>query len=193
MPHPALIETVRRSTADAVAAVWAEARAEAARCRDNAQHTVDAKRAELDSRLRAISKDTLRDALTEAERRARGVRTLARAAFAERLWTLAQGALHQLRDAAYPRHFRALAAELPDRVWTRVAVSPADESLAREVFAGSAVVVTDATITGGLIAQSDGLRVTNTLDRRLAAAWPDLQPTVWNDVIDQQTRPQPVA
>jgi hypothetical protein len=73
-----------------------------------------------------------------------------------------------------------------------VIVSPADGPLAREMFP-KAVIETDAAITGGLVAESDGLRVTNTLDRRLAAAWPDLQTTVWNDVVDHHSRPQSVA
>jgi hypothetical protein len=81
--HPALIDTVRRSTAQAIAAVWVEARAEAAQCRDSAQHAVDAKRAELDARLAAITKAALRRALAEAERRARAVRAAARSALAD--------------------------------------------------------------------------------------------------------------
>ena len=192
MPHPALIEAVRRRTTDTVAALWAEARAEAGRCRDEAERAVEAERAELGRRLRAISKGASRAALAEAERRARSLRTVAAAGLAGRLWTAAAGALPQLRDASYPARFRALAGELPKRAWMRVVVNPADGELAAESFPGS-VVATDATIAGGLVAESDGLRVTNTLGRRLAAAWPDLQPRMMNDVIDTQRRPRSAA
>ena len=61
MAHPALIEAVRRRTEETVAEVWAEARAEAERCRTEAQGDVDRKRAVpekigcvIESRVRAL-------------------------------------------------------------------------------------------------------------------------------------------
>ena len=55
MVHSALIDVVRQQAAATVAAVWAEARAEAARCRTEADRSIDHQRDEDASRLRAVT------------------------------------------------------------------------------------------------------------------------------------------
>jgi vacuolar-type H+-ATPase subunit E/Vma4 len=190
--HPALIEAVHRRTEETIAAVWAEARAEAERCGSEARRDVEGKRAALDLQLRAISTQTLRAALRAAERQARAIRAAARAALAERLLALARRLAGDLRNSGYPAHFRALAAELPARAWTRIIVNPADADMARELFTGCDIV-SDAAITAGLVAEGDGLRATNTFNNRLAAAWPDLQPAVMSHVIHHHQSPRATA
>ena len=192
MAHSALIDVVRQQAASAVAAVWAEARAEAARCRAEADRSIEHQRDESAARLRAVTAAATQSANADAARRARTIRSEAKAAIAERVQRLAVAALATFRDASYPERFRALAAELPDRHWTRVVVNSADAPLARTRFGGGAVAVDDGLI-GGVIAEDDCLRVNNTFERRLAAAWPELLPAVMTDVLDLHQRSQPAA
>ena len=192
MVHSALIDVVRQQAASAVAAVWAEARAEAARCRAEADRSIEHQRVEYAARLRAVTAAATQSANADAARRARTIRSGAKAAIAERLQRLAVAALARFRDASYPESFGALAAELPDRNWTRVVVNSADAPLARTRFGGRAVAVDDG-IIGGVIAEDDCLRVNNTFERRLAAAWPELLPAVMTDVLDLHQRSQPAA
>ena len=192
MAHAALIDVVRQQAAAAVAAVWAEARAAAARCRDEADRSIDRQRDEDASRLRAVAAAAAQAANADAARRARIIRSEAKAAVADRVHRLAVAALPKFRDASYPARFAALAAELPERNWTHVVVNGADAPLARTHFGGPAVAFDDGLI-GGVIAEDDGLRVNNTFERRLAAAWPELLPAVMNDVLDLHQRSQPAA
>lgn len=192
MVHSALIDVVRQQAAATVAAVWAEARAEAARCRTEADQSIDHQRDEDASRLRAVTAAAAQSANADATRRARIIRSEAKAAVADRVHRLAVAALAQFRDTSYPARFTALAGELPERPWTRVVVNGADAPLARTRFGGCAVAVDDGLI-GGVIAEDEGLRVDNTFERRLAAAWPELLPAVMNDVLDLHQRSQPAA
>ena len=191
MVHSALIDVVRQQAAASVAAIWTEVRAEAARVKAEADRVIAQQRGEHASRLRAVTAAATQSANAAAMRRARIIRSEAKAAVADRALALAVAALARFRDGAYPGRFNALAAELPERSWTRVVVNGADAPLARRRFS-SAVDVDDALI-GGLIAEDDGLRVNNTFERRLAAAWPELLPAVMNDVLDLHQRSQPAA
>jgi vacuolar-type H+-ATPase subunit E/Vma4 len=192
MAHAALIEAVQQKTATAVAAIWADARAEAARCRTAADQSIEQQREQHDARLQLVTAAARRTATADAVSRSRIIRSNTRVALADRCHAIALASLAKLRDAGYPDRFRALAAELPKREWQRVTVSPADVGLARLHFAGCDIA-TDAAISGGVIAEDAVLRVTNTFERRLAAGWPELLPGVMIDVLDARQRSQPAA
>jgi vacuolar-type H+-ATPase subunit E/Vma4 len=90
---------------------------------------------------------------------------------------LAGSELPQLRGTTPARLFEALARELPERDWQRVRVNPADVADAGRRFPGASIEGAPA-IAGGMELECDDgrIRVSNTLDTRLAIAWPDLLP-----------------
>jgi vacuolar-type H+-ATPase subunit E/Vma4 len=192
MAHRALIEAVQQKTTTAVAAIWADARAEAARCREAAEQSIERQREQHDAHLQLVTAMARRAATADAVSRSRIIRSNARVAVADRVHVLALAALAKLRDSGYANRFRALAAELPQRQWQRVTVNPADVALARLHFPGCDIA-TDAAISGGVVAEDAALRVTNTFERRLAACWPELLPGVMTDVLDARQRAQPAA
>jgi vacuolar-type H+-ATPase subunit E/Vma4 len=192
MAHAALIEAVQHKAAEAVAAIWEDARAEAARCRDEAERSIEQQREQHDSRLRAVTASARQAATAAAVSRSRVIRNTARTSVANRAQAIAIAALAGLRDAEYPGRFRALAAELPKREWQRVTVNPADVALARRQFPGCDVA-SDAAISGGVMAEDAALRITNTFERRLAASWLELLPGVMTDVLDARQRSKPAA
>jgi vacuolar-type H+-ATPase subunit E/Vma4 len=192
MAHAALIEAVQHKAAEAVAAIWEDARAEAARCRDEAERSIEQQREQHDCRLRAVTASARQAATAAAVSRSRVIRNTARTSVANRAQAIAIAALAGLRDAEYPGRFRALAAELPKREWQRVTVNPADVALARRQFPGCDVA-SDAAISGGVMAEDAALRITNTFERRLAASWLELLPGVMTDVLDARQRSKPAA
>jgi vacuolar-type H+-ATPase subunit E/Vma4 len=192
MAQTALIEAVQQHTAATVAALWTDARAAAARCRDDAGRLIEEQRTHHAMRLRTVTVAAAEAANADAVRRSRRIRSEAKAAVADRALATAVAMLADLRDAKYADRFLTLAHELPPREWARVVVNPADASLARARFPGSDIR-SDAGITGGVIAEDDALRVNNTFERRLAAAWPELLPAVMSDVLALLQRSQPVA
>ena len=192
MSHTALIEAVQQKTAATVAAVWAAARAEAARCRDDAGRSIEQQREHHSMRLHAVTAAAAQAANADAVRRSRRIRSEAKAAAADRALAMAVAMLADLRDPKYADRFDALANELPARNWARLVVNPADAALARAQFPDGDIR-TDAGISGGVIAEDAVLRVNNTFERRLAAAWPELLPAVMNDVLALYQRSQPAA
>ena len=192
MTHAALIETVRQKAAAAVAAAWTDARAEAARCRDEADRAIEQQREQHARRLRAIATAARKAATRDAVCRSRVIRNTARTSVADRIHALAAAALGRLRDASYAARFGALVEELPKRNWQRVTVNPADVGLARQHFPGCDVRA-DASVSGGVIAEDAALRVNNTLEQRLAASWPELLPGVMTDVVNVLHRSQSAA
>jgi vacuolar-type H+-ATPase subunit E/Vma4 len=79
--------------------------------------------------------------------------------------------------------FEALALELPPCRWQSVRVNPADAELAARHFPGAAVEA-DPAISGGMeVACDEGrVAVSNSLETRLATAWPDLLPGLLKDL-----------
>jgi hypothetical protein len=152
MAHAALIEAVQQKAAAEVAAIWANARTEAARCRDAADGSIEQHREQHDRRLQAVTAEARRAATADAVCRSRIIRNRALTAAADRAHGLARTALARLRDASYPDRFHALADELPQRQWQRVTVNPADVALARRQFPGCEIT-TDVAISGGVIAE----------------------------------------
>ncbi|NJD31105.1 MAG: hypothetical protein FIB04_04400 [Gammaproteobacteria bacterium] len=89
--------------------------------------------------------------------------------------------------------FAALAEELPARAWDLIRVNPADAPRAHGRFPKSSIV-SDASVSGGLEAEAEGGRVlvSNTLDTRLATAWPDILPGLVAGLLpESHERPTP--
>jgi hypothetical protein len=119
------------------------------------------------------------ETVTESRRRAREARAKAALGLAERCRRLAAAELPRLREEFGDALFPALAAELPAFAWQRVQVNPADADRARSRFP-AAQVVRDAAISGGMTvdAAEGRIQVSNTLETRLAMAWPDILPAL---------------
>ena len=99
MAHTALIEAVQQKTAARVAAVWADARAEAAHCRDDAGRSIEQQREHHSIRLHAVTAAAAQAANPDAGRRSRPNRSEAKAATADRALAMAVAMLADLRDA----------------------------------------------------------------------------------------------
>ena len=177
MTQPALIESLRRQADSDAAAVWAGAHADAERHRDKCAAALVQERGRLEAELEVELQRCESDAALEAQRRARELRAAAAIEVADRLLVLARAELPRLRQAEPDRLFDALAQELPPLPWQRVRVNPDDVALARRCCP-AAEVTGDPGISGGMELEcEDGrLRVSNTLETRLATAWPDLLP-----------------
>jgi vacuolar-type H+-ATPase subunit E/Vma4 len=189
-----LIEALRRNAAQEAAALWRDARAEADKLRLQADREIEEQRVALARQVASTAQRLERSAVTEAERQARDIRASAAAAVAERLYRLATAELPRLREEQGQSLFDTLAAELPSLGWQRARVNPADETPARRAFP-QAHIECDAAISGGLEveAQDGRIRVSNTLETRLAGAWPDLLPVLIAAVCSESSAHRTVA
>jgi len=177
MARSALIESLLAQADRDVQAVREAARAEAERHRAELASALDAERLRLEQDAAAEAGRIEAEGAATARHRAHEKGAEAAVALAERLARLARDDLPQLRGAMPERLFEALARELPGRRWQRVRVNPADVALAARHFPAAAVEV-DPAISGGMDLEcEDGrIRVSNSLETRLATAWPDLLP-----------------
>lgn len=177
MARSALIESLLAQADRDVQAVREAARAEAERHRAELAAALDAERVRLEQEAAAEARSVEAEGAATGQHRAREKDAEAAVALAERLVRLARTELPQLRGAMPERLFEALARELPGRRWQRVRVNPADVALAERHFPVATVEV-DPAISGGMDLEcEDGrIRVSNSLETRLATAWPDLLP-----------------
>lgn len=193
MGRAALIESLRSRAAEDVAALWSDVRARAEAYRVELAHALEQQRLR-EAEAAAVLARKLQDEATAAARhRAREIRAQAALVLAERLHRLAVVELPQLRAARGPELFQGLADELPQRDWQRVRVNPCDREAACARFP-AAEVVCDPAICGGLQVETDAgrIRVSNTLETRLESAWPDLLPTLANELLARSDA-QPTA
>jgi vacuolar-type H+-ATPase subunit E/Vma4 len=177
MARPALIESLRSQAARDLEAIRAEARADAERYRAGLAARLEEERARLDQLTAAEVRRIEADGTAAAERKARELRAVATVTLADRLRGLAGSELPQLRGTTPARLFEALARELPQRDWQRVRVNPADVADAGRCFPGASIEGVSG-IAGGMDLECDDgrIRISNTLETRLAIAWPDLLP-----------------
>ncbi len=194
MSRSALVESLRTKAAEDVEAVWRDARAAADRYRLELAGELERQRAERlqASALAARLEDEA--ATAEAGRRARAIVAQASIGFADRLHGIALTELALLRNEDPDLLFEALAAGLPDLGWQVVRVNPADLARARQRFP-RADVLCDGGISGGLEvdAEAGRIRVSNTLEARLATAWPDLLPRLIETILKEASAHRPAA
>lgn len=179
-----LIDTIREQADRDIAALWDKARADADACRAAAARSVDDRRAAAAEALRRSASAAAAAATAQADAAARHLRADAKAGLAARMHAMAVAALPRLRERHYPELFAALARELPPRQWQRIVVNPADRALAAAEVPG-ADIACDPGVIGGFVVDGDGLRISNTLEARLAAAWPDLLAAAIDDVLQE--------
>jgi vacuolar-type H+-ATPase subunit E/Vma4 len=182
--EPALIEALRRQAADEVEAIWQRAHAEADDCRAGHARARSALADELSRARATLAADLERTTIADAERRARTIGAVARAELALRCREIATTLLPRFRDVGQNDLFVVLARDLPARPWSCVRVNPADEHVARHCFPQAAVKL-EPSIAGGMeVDLGDGrISVSNTLETRLDAAWPELLPKLVSHVV----------
>jgi vacuolar-type H+-ATPase subunit E/Vma4 len=194
MSRAALIESLQRQAAEDAEAVWREAKADAEKYRHELAQALERER----TQSQQASADTARRldeaATVEAQRRAREISMNAAITLAGRLRRLALAELARSPIEDAEQFFVALARELPAHAWQTVRVNPADQDRARKTFPG-ADVVCDEAITGGMEVEAEAgrIRVSNTLEARLATAWPDVLPGLIAKILAESSSHQPVA
>lgn len=176
MGREALIEALRAKADVDRAALWSDVRAQAEARRAELERAAAEARARGREALALLQRRLEEASLAELSRRRRALRTQAALRLAEHCRELALAELPRLRDG---RLFDRLAGELPALEWRRIEVNPADADAARARYPGAAVTENPA-ISGGLNAATadDRICLENSLETRLAAAWPDLVPAL---------------
>lgn len=187
MGREALLESLRARAAEDREAVWADARASAERHRVELARVAEAERESASQAAAALERALVSAAEVDSRRVARERRAGAALALAERCRRLAAAELPRLREEGGPALFTALAQEAPGLAWDRVSVNPSDADLARTTFP-HAEVAGDPAISGGMVLEGDAgrIRVSNTLDTRLATAWPDILPQLVSGLLPER-------
>ncbi|HEY6874298.1 MAG TPA: V-type ATP synthase subunit E [Geobacteraceae bacterium] len=183
MGYRELIDALRREGEEKGAALRRETDAEAARLEESAAGRAGRLREEFERRLAGAVADQRREFLANARKKGELALLAAENALAERLGRIAQNSLPLLREDDPERLFTLLAEELPPADWERVTVNPADAGVARRLFP-AAEIVADGAVTGGIVAVDSGgrLRVDNTLEKRLERGWPELLPSLMEEL-----------
>jgi vacuolar-type H+-ATPase subunit E/Vma4 len=191
MSREALIDSLRAKAAEDAEAIWRDARADAEKCRREMAQSLERRREERQQAAAAVARRLDDEA---AQHRAREMRMNAAIMLADRLQQVARSELPALRGDAPEQLFAALANELPDREWQRVTVNRADRDIARQRFP-RAEIVCDEAVTGGMEVEAEQgrIRISNTLETRLATAWPDILPALIQDVLAQSHGHQPAT
>lgn len=178
-----LADAIRRKGKDDAEAVWQKARADAEAYRAARTHDLEDRRSRAAQDLTAMEAESEFSANADAGREARKIVATAKVALSDRLYGIAAHALPGMRTTEV---FAMLAAELPSRSWQRVTVNPADKRAAHKLFV-DAEIVCDPAIAGGMDVEAEGgrVRIANTLQTRLDAAWPEILPGLMKDVLEE--------
>ncbi len=178
-----LIESLRKSAAERVRAIWTEAEGQAEEVKADILHKIELMRGEYAGKLAGSIEEETSRILLEAHSKARMIRLSAESFISKRLFSRALTLLTRLRDEGSENLFGRFARELPPLRWEILKVHPGDVDIARKYFP-KAVVVPDSNIAGGLEATAEAgrVRVVNTFEKRLERAWVDLLPDLMRDV-----------
>ncbi len=183
MGYQELIESLRKEGEEKIQSVRNEANAEAEKIKTETAGQIQHLREGLQKKEAALTRSVAEEVRTEAEKKARELRLAEHNAVSERLFTVAESILSQLRDDRYPETFAALVKELPSTEWDAVKVHSLDTAMAAEHFPG-AQIIEDSQITGGMeVSRDEGRRsIINTFEKRLERAWEEILPLLLNEV-----------
>ncbi len=184
-----LIASLRAARDEKIIAIWDTAEAAADEARAESRGEMEESRTRLQEEHKAAAEIRAATVLAQASKEARDIRIAAERRLAARLAALAKASLPSLRNEGYEDAFRSLRGELPRLVWRTVKVNPQDQELARNLFPDGSIV-TDEAISGGLVASTEGERITvvNSLDARLERAWDELLPHLLAAVYEKTER-----
>lgn len=192
--HPELIDALRKAGEQKATAVWEAARAEAEQCKAETTAETGTLRERAMREMAADARQLEDAAIAEADSEARSIRMATTTALAERVYGLAREALPRFRDGEYEGLFAALAEEIPAGAWQRARVNPADRDLAKRHFPDAEIMPDEAVVGGMEVAAQNGrIRISNTLEKRLARAWPDVLPSLINDILEESSDHRPPA
>ncbi len=190
MSHEHLLASLRLKGEEQAREIWRQAEKQAEKIRVEAADRL-AKEKILSDREQAaaVGRETAA-LLLEGERQARQIRTMGKHRLAEHLFQLGKKSLPALREESPEKVFSALATELPPLPWEVIRVNPGDRELARKCFPKAQIEI-DPDIAGGLEAmtQGGGVRICNTLGKRLAHVWPDLLPVLLRELTGEGAQP----
>ncbi|HXX53875.1 MAG TPA: V-type ATP synthase subunit E [Thermodesulfovibrionales bacterium] len=183
MGYRELIDSLRVECEEKARKIWLEAESEADRVRADASRRLDEGR---DGRERSQSgalKILTESILSEASDKARALRLVTEKELSDRLYRIALNSLRHMREKGYKDLFSALVNELPHYEWGTVKVNPEDKPIAQEFFPDTEVV-SDSAVSGGLevTERGGGVRVVNTLDKRLERIWPEVLPGIMDEI-----------
>ena len=186
MSHELLIQDLRQKAEEEIRAIWQEAETEIEKLRAETTKSIEQKKSEFARDQNFACEELAKSLLTDAENKAKKIRTEAERMLADQLYTLGRESLEQFRGKEYEELFVALARELPPHQWESVRVNPEDEQLARQLFP-QAQVTPDEHIAGGLevIGDKGGIRIVNTLEKRLERAWSTILPRIYSQVYQE--------
>jgi len=181
-----LIESLRRAGEESIRLLRKDAEQEAEAMQASLSKQIEELSKHYADELAAAENEESRRAIVEAGSRMRAIRLAAEKTLSDRLFSITQASITQLRHDGYPAIFEKLARELPALPWKFVRVHPADIDIARKHLSGAEIVPVE-TIAGGMDASNaDGtIRVNNTFEKRLELAWVDLLPLLIRDVYQE--------
>jgi V/A-type H+-transporting ATPase subunit E len=182
MSYRELIGALQKECEEKARKIWQEAAGEAERARGDASKRIEEGREGRARNQSAALKVVTEDILSEALARARVTRLAAEKELSDRLYMIARNCLTHLRGDGYKDIFSALVNELPPCEWEVVKVNPQDRQLAQSLFPEDEVT-SEPAVTGGIEATGkEGIRVVNTLEKRLERIWPEILPEMTGEV-----------
>jgi V/A-type H+-transporting ATPase subunit E len=183
MSYRELIDALEKECGEKIKKIWKEAEEEADKAKADALKRTEEMRCEYERKESSAVRERTDAVVAEAKNRARIIRLRGDEELARRLYRLAAESLSQVRDSRYRELFASLVRELPSHPWDIVKVNPGDAGIAGEFFPG-AEIMPDTAITGGIEVtdKNAGVRIVNTLEKRLDRAWQDILPELIQDI-----------
>lgn len=174
-----LIESIKKSAAERLAAMRADAEADALKIREEAERRIELIRSHYKLLLETEAEAGTAEVTASARVHAGRILLDAERKIEKRCFKAAVSNLYRLRDEGYAEVFGRLASEIPRHEWKRVRVNPDDIGIAADHFPG-AEIIADTAISGGMDAstESEDIRVINSFEKRLETAWDELFPEI---------------
>ncbi|MCX7793985.1 MAG: V-type ATP synthase subunit E [Thermodesulfovibrionales bacterium] len=182
MGYQELIESLKEKAKERIEALRKDGEQEIEKYREKALSEFEKFRIEYLNHVRQVEESEVSSLVLEAKKQAGIIRNMTMHRLAERIYNIARESLLSLRKEGYEDFFENIVRELPPMRWSRIKVNPLDRKLA-EVYFPDVEIVEDASIIGGLVAEStEGITVDNTFIKRLERLWPEILPEILREI-----------
>lgn len=120
--------------------------------------------------------------MLESKKEARRIKLEVEKKFLEKIYNLSLSMLYHLREDC---KFSVFKKEIPEYKWDIVEVNNVDQTIAKELFPDSEILI-DNSISAGLRVKTkdEKLHIDNTLEKRLERAWNQIIPELVKEIYD---------
>lgn len=182
MGYQELIDALIKEGQEKILSIWQKANEESEKILLEKEKKILQIKERYERLTQSLCEEKREKIMLESKKEAQRIKLEAEKRFLEKIYNLSLSMLNHLREEC---EFIDFTKEIPEYKWDIVEVNNADQTIAKELFPDSEILI-DNSISAGLRVKTkdEKLYIDNTLEKRLERAWNQIIPELVKEIYD---------